>query len=223
MRLLLGAVMAFAGVLIAGAANAQTTPTTQQLYDTCYAPGRHGDDDTISSCGVLIASGQYSGVELSHLYNNRGTGYHGKKQLDLALSDYLKSIQLDPSNAEAHKNAANIYYDQGDYRRALGEFDTAIQLKPDYAHAYHDRGLTKQQLGDADGGQADLDMAARLEATMPATEGRRQPKHVRCRSSDRVRLGDSEALLFALRRRGRPSGHGRCSRGVPPRRAGRRR
>ena len=164
MRLLLGAVMVLAGALIAGAASAQTTPTTQQLYDTCYAPDA-SDDDTISSCSVLINGGQYSGTELSHLYNNRGTGYHGKKQLDLALADYLKSIQLDPSNAEAHKNAANIYYDQGQYRRALGEFDTAIQLKPDYAHAYHDRGLTKQQLGDQDGGQADLDMAARLEAT----------------------------------------------------------
>jgi tetratricopeptide (TPR) repeat protein len=152
----LGAVALLAGVLLCGSAHAQTT---QQLIDTCYSPDA---SDAITSCTALIQSGRYSGTELSHYYNNRGVGYHGKSQDDLALQDYTMAVQLDATNAEAYKNRGDIYARRNDNADALVQLNEAIRLKPDYRQAYTLRAKVKQALGDTAGALADTDMAAKL-------------------------------------------------------------
>jgi len=143
--------MLLAGLLLAGLAHAQGN---QQVIDTCYSPTA-SDDDSITSCTALIQSGQYSGVELSHYYNSRATGYIGKGLFDLALQDFNTAILLDPTNAQAYKDRGDIYYKRGDYNAALAGYNQAISLLPSYAHAYAARAEARQKLRDAAGAQAD--------------------------------------------------------------------
>ena len=54
------------------------------------------------------------------------------------------------------------YYDLGELRRAIEDYDTAINLDPNYADAYYGRGLAYGQLGRVDEAIADLARASEL-------------------------------------------------------------
>src|SRR5579863_3859567 len=99
-----GIVVGFAFAIIAVPAWAQT----QQQYDLCYSESASADQ-TIDGCTALIASGRYSGSDLSHAYNNRGWGYFFKGQYDLAIADENMAIQLDSTNAQAYESRCSDY------------------------------------------------------------------------------------------------------------------
>jgi tetratricopeptide (TPR) repeat protein len=80
----------------------------------------------------------------SRPYNNRGLAYQDKGDLDLALSDYNKAIQINPNLAETYSNRGNIYQDKGDLDLALSDYNKAIQINPNLAEAYNNRALTYQ-------------------------------------------------------------------------------
>jgi tetratricopeptide (TPR) repeat protein len=66
--------------------------------------------------------------------------------------------------AIAYYNRANAHYDKKELDQAIRDYSEAIKLKPDFTSALKNRGLTKKQMGDNAGGDADL-MAAK--ATTP--------------------------------------------------------
>lgn len=51
------------------------------------------------------------------------------------------------------------YYDQGEYKMAIMEFDTVIASQPKMGEAYNDRGLAYYALGDTDNAMADFNKA----------------------------------------------------------------
>ena len=159
MRAGFAAVVLIGGALLSGSAHAQGN---QQLIDTCYSPTA-SDDDTITSCTALIQTGQYSGVDLSHFYNNRADGYVGKGLNDLAIQDDNTSVLLDPTNAQAFDTRGSAYYGKGLYDKAVADFTHAITLKPDYAVAYENRGLAYAKLGRRDEAIADYRAALRID------------------------------------------------------------
>ena len=54
-----------------------------------------------------------------------------------------------PENrARVHTELAALYYQQGSFRTALSETDTALRIDPVYAPAYGVRGLIAMQLGE---------------------------------------------------------------------------
>jgi tetratricopeptide (TPR) repeat protein len=140
-----GIVVGFVLAVIAMPALAQT----QQQYDLCYS-ATASDDETIEGCTALIASGRYSGPDLSHAYNNRSFGYIDKHQFDLALADINMAIQLDPTNASAYNNrcTANIY--KSLYAQAIADCSQAIALQRGYVNAFDNRGLAYERSGRSD-------------------------------------------------------------------------
>lgn len=46
-----------------------------------------------------------------------------------ALSDYLKSIELDPANGAAYDNVAMCFFNIGDHDKAHSYIDKAIQIE----------------------------------------------------------------------------------------------
>lgn len=61
-------------------------------------------------------------------YFNRGLAYKKVGRTDHALSDYEAAIEIDPAHRKAYFDRANILYDQGLYRDALGAYFKALKL-----------------------------------------------------------------------------------------------
>lgn len=61
-------------------------------------------------------------------YIERGLIYEDAYELELALADFLKAVQLEPDNIYAHNNAANIYCEMQKYEQALQESKEAQKL-----------------------------------------------------------------------------------------------
>ncbi len=56
----------------------------------------------------------------------------------------------------------NTYYKQGEYERAIADYDQAIELNPEYAAAYSNRGNTYSKQGEYERAIADYDQAIEL-------------------------------------------------------------
>ena len=65
------------------------------------------------------------------------------------------------------------YYQEGDYDKAIQDYNRAIQLKPDYAFAFNNRGLAYSRERDYDRAIRDYDEAIRLKPDYPQAFGNR--------------------------------------------------
>ncbi len=74
-----------------------------------------------------------------------------------------RSLALAPRNAQAHALNGFLLSADGRFNAAIESFETAIQLDSSLGNAWLGRGLVRIRRGDAEGGRADLQMAAVLE------------------------------------------------------------
>ena len=100
--------------------------------------------------------------ELYTAYNNRGTAYLSKGELDQAIGDFDKAIELNQNDAMAYNNRGTAYRSKGELDQAIEDFDKAIQLKPDDAIAYSNRGIAYLNKGELDQAIEDFDKAIEL-------------------------------------------------------------
>ena len=85
--------------------------------------------------------------ECAAAYYNRACTY--RKDVDdiqQAIMNFTKAIELRSGYAEAYNNRGDLYECVGDYQQAIVDFTKAIELKPDYAMAYVNRGITYARL-----------------------------------------------------------------------------
>ncbi len=90
---------------------------------------------------------------------------HGfsSEQVIQGCTAVLQASQTSPDRrAQAHLNRGRIYFERGDFDRALAEADQAIRLKPDYAGAYAARCALHRARRAYDRAIADCDQAIRL-------------------------------------------------------------
>ncbi len=66
---------------------------------------------------------------LFYSWQFRGDCYWKLNDYKNALSDYLKSIELDPTNGAAYDNAAMCFFNIGDYDKAHSYIDRAIEIE----------------------------------------------------------------------------------------------
>ena len=85
-----------------------------------------------------------------------------KNQLDAAIKNLNKAIELNPELAEAYNNRGNAYTQNGKYDLAIEDYDKAIKLNPTFAHAYSNRGNTYGEKGNFTQSIKDLTKAIRL-------------------------------------------------------------
>ena len=117
-------------------------------------------------------------------YNNRGEAKLAKDDLDGALADFKKAIELNPDLVVARDNCGRVELakidrdktlaetwnkfgrikkDAGELDGALLGYNKAIELNPNFATAYSNRGLVKKAKGDLDGAIADFNKAIELK------------------------------------------------------------
>ena len=88
------------------------------------------------------------------------------QELTAGLSDCDRSSKLVnmrlPDNARLFSYRGLIRLRQGEYKKAIGDFDDTLKLQPKDALALYVRGVAKSRLNKDGSGQADLDAAQTL-------------------------------------------------------------
>ena len=74
-----------------------------------------------------------------------------------AIADCNQALRLQPDDGYARDNLGIIYLKQGDYAKAIGEFDLSLKRDARRARALYGRGLAKTRSGDAKTGAADIE------------------------------------------------------------------
>jgi tetratricopeptide (TPR) repeat protein len=93
-------------------------------------------DDALEAANELVAQ-----IPLDpHFYVYRGMVYVQKEQMDEAMTDFERAIELDPGYVRAYYQRGIASYQINKIDDAIGDFKTAIKLEGNYAPAYMQRG-----------------------------------------------------------------------------------
>lgn len=85
-------------------------------------------------------------------YLKRGMLYEQKKDMDRALTDYNKALQLDPEFGSAYDKRGALYLHKNDLGEALPDLNKALELDSKLVNAYTNRGkvhFNQNRYGDA--------------------------------------------------------------------------
>ena len=131
--------------------------------------GCHSDDPDVRivGCTRIIALGsQETKRKQITAYINRSGAYRAKGDLDRAIADLDKALQLDPKSATALTERASIYHAKGDLNRAIADFDAAIAARPHSAAVFYGRGEVYRAKNDLDRAIADYNRVVQLDRNL---------------------------------------------------------
>lgn len=103
----------------------------------------------------------YSGNDEGTIYN-RGMCYLELKEYTLALSDFNRSLEMDPDWAWAFASRGRTYLNMGDCERAIADCDMAVKYQPSYVYSYVTRGLAYEKLGNKQKAKNDFETILKL-------------------------------------------------------------
>jgi tetratricopeptide (TPR) repeat protein len=132
-----------------------------------YQRGRARYRRTVLSHEPADVEDLFADTEGVAAYGDPFTSY--RLNLEHAIADLSRAIELDPDYAEAYHLRGLAYHLQGleyigialvecdltDIEQAIGDYDRAIALDPDMSTAYHDRGTAYAHRGWQVGSEAD--------------------------------------------------------------------
>ena len=74
-------------------------------------------------------------------YNNLGNALFQKGQVDEAMAQYQKALEINPNYAEAHNNLGDALFQKGQVDEAMAQYQKALEINPNYARAHYNLGL----------------------------------------------------------------------------------
>jgi Flp pilus assembly protein TadD len=107
-------------------------------------PGRIGVSVLVAFLTVSLCYGEAWGVfdkARAIVHNERGILHLEKGQLDQAITEFTKAIELDPKSDWAYSNRGLAYVRKGQYDQAISDCNKALEINPRDAKAYFGRGL----------------------------------------------------------------------------------
>ena len=96
-------------------------------------------------------------------YLRKGSEALQRDDVEGAVADYNRAIELKPSFVEAHYSLGIVNLVLRRHSDAIANCNEAIKLKPDFAEAYFYRGIVKVDLGDFNGAIEDYNEAIKLK------------------------------------------------------------
>ncbi|BAU14567.1 hypothetical protein LEP3755_51160 [Leptolyngbya sp. NIES-3755] len=90
-----------------------------------------------------------------------------REQIQAALTDLSKAIELDPNLMIAYRSRAQLRGQLGDRTGALRDFDQVLRLDPDRTDALDSRAQMRLQWNDLEGAIADFSEAIELDPQSP--------------------------------------------------------
>ncbi len=88
--------------------------------------------------------------------------HYDQDQLALAFVQNNQALKLNPRSAFAYSNRGQVYFDRGDFDKALADFSQALALNPRLAAAYVGRGFVQIKKGQWQPALNDFNQAVAL-------------------------------------------------------------
>jgi TonB family protein len=104
-------------------------------------------------------------------YQKRGDASLEKGDLDAAVIDYGKVLELKPASYEAFLNRGRAYSSKKWFDLAVADFSRAIEIDPKRAAAFAQRGEALQKKGDLPGARADYQKAVSIDPAVEPAKG----------------------------------------------------
>jgi tetratricopeptide (TPR) repeat protein len=109
-------------LLVLAVVSAWPVPALADDRSDCLAD--KGSEIGIRACSNLIARDHNDAVA----YHHRGIAVQATGDLDRALADYTKAIELKPTYGPAYESRARAYTVKGDYERAVADVTMFVEL-----------------------------------------------------------------------------------------------
>ena len=106
-------------------------------------------------------------------YLSRGNAYKEQGNIQQAISDFNKAIEIDPNYVDAYNNRGNVYCQQGNFTQAISDFNKAIEINPNFGEAYNNRGNVYYQQGNFTQAISDLSRAIGINPNFGETYNKR--------------------------------------------------
>jgi tetratricopeptide (TPR) repeat protein len=91
-------------------------------------------------------------------YLSRGSAFFRLDQLDEAIADFDRAIQLNPNLARSYHLRGLAKEKQENDAEAMTDFEKAIELDPEYGAAYYSRATLHTKMGNEDLAVDDIKM-----------------------------------------------------------------
>ncbi|GGB81899.1 hypothetical protein GCM10007424_22480 [Flavobacterium suaedae] len=101
----------------------------------------------------------------AYLYMLRGVIFEKLNDLDKAIKDYNKAIEINPTDANLYFNRGNSWHEKGEYTRAIEDYNKVIEINPKDADAYQNRGFSMHKKGELDEAIKDYNKAIEINPT----------------------------------------------------------
>jgi tetratricopeptide (TPR) repeat protein len=95
-------------------------------------------------------------LQASEAYFNRGRIKQDKGDIEGAIADFDKAIEINPLFAAAYYERGRAKHANWDYEDAIADYTKAIEINPEFNEAYYQRGLARNLIFDDEGAMDDL-------------------------------------------------------------------
>ena len=80
------------------------------------------------------------------LYNLIATANAGLKNLNQAMVNFQKVLEINPQNAEAYYNIGNIHQQRKEFDAEIESYKKALSIKPGYPEVYNNMGVALKEV-----------------------------------------------------------------------------
>ena len=89
-------------------------------------------------------------VELSKIHLKKGVSFIKSKELEKAIDEFKKAIELNPSDGVSYYNLGICYLRLERFQEAVKPLETYVTFHPDKAFAYYNLGYVYTKIGEKD-------------------------------------------------------------------------
>jgi tetratricopeptide (TPR) repeat protein len=130
-------------------------------YDAVKA---QGVETATTPASTTTSSPQTSPIIGSDLwYNKQGLAYYELGELDKAIENFTKAIEINPNNVQAYNYRARAYNNTAKFEMAIADADKAITIDPNYSNAYVRRAYAYTNLEQPEKAVADCTKAISID------------------------------------------------------------
>jgi protein O-GlcNAc transferase len=104
-------------------------------------------------------------------YNIMGESFLKKGQLDDAINNYQKALELNPSSAEVYHSLGNAFRDKQNYTKALACYQKVTEIDPNNSLVYNNLAVVLKDIGRVNEAEKCLRHAIEKDPTCPVYYG----------------------------------------------------